>query len=614
MTEPTYAWAGDVATFVATPDEELLEALTRFLRETGAPQLLAWHRSIGVLREQLRRCLPDAGGFGLVLEFELPRSGGRRPDLIVLENGIVLVVEFKNRVEVELADLDQVRSYVRDLEDYHEGCQGRRLLPILIPIGMQGEPFERDGVRVIPPSALGDLMRELSAPARGRRADVIGWTSAPYRPLPSLVEAARLLFEHQPLPRIRRAESARIPETISLIESIVRDTAERRVRSLVLLAGVPGSGKTLVGLQLVHSRKLPLSAVFLSGNGPLIQVLQYALGGGKPRREFVQDLRSFLRDNLVRLRAPCRERVVVFDEAQRAWDRDRVLLKHKGRLVGSEPELLTRIADRSPDEPFVLVALMGEGQEIHAGEEAGLAQWVEAVRASQAWEVVAPPHLAEPFQQGGLPVRVEPLLNLTATLRSHRALQVAGWVDLLLAGQLEQASDVAAALRNCEFVIYVARDLEALRSYARDRYAFEPGKRYGLLVSSKFRKAVLYGVQPLRADYWYYGEWYEEGPSHPRSACRLELAATEFGCQGLELDLPIVCWGPDLTWSGRDWIVRPERNRHVIDPRRIRRNAYRVLLTRGRDGLCIFVPRESFPEMDLTYEALQMAGAVAYPG
>src|SRR5579875_1742213 len=555
MTEPTYAWAGDVATFVATPDEELLEALTRFLRETGAPQLLAWHRSIGVLREQLRRCLPDAGGFGLVLEFELPRSGGRRPDLIVLENGIVLVVEFKNRVEVELADLDQVRSYVRDLEDYHEGCQGRRLLPILIPIGMQGEPFERDGVRVIPPSALGDLMRELSAPAR-----------------------------------------------------------ERRVRSLVLLAGVPGSGKTLVGLQLVHSRKLPLSAVFLSGNGPLIQVLQYALGGGKPRREFVQDLRSFLRDNLVRLRAPCRERVVVFDEAQRAWDRDRVLLKHKGRLVGSEPELLTRIADRSPDEPFVLVALMGEGQEIHAGEEAGLAQWVEAVRASQAWEVVAPPHLAEPFQQGGLPVRVEPLLNLTATLRSHRALQVAGWVDLLLAGQLEQASDVAAALRNCEFVIYVARDLEALRSYARDRYAFEPGKRYGLLVSSKFRKAVLYGVQPLRADYWYYGEWYEEGPSHPRSACRLELAATEFGCQGLELDLPIVCWGPDLTWSGRDWIVRPERNRHVIDPRRIRRNAYRVLLTRGRDGLCIFVPRESFPEMDLTYEALQMAGAVAYPG
>lgn len=614
MAAPAYAWAGDVATFVATPDEDLLDALTRFTRETRGPQLFAWHRSIGVLREHFSQCLPDAAGFGLVLEFELPRSGGRRPDLILLENGIVLVVEFKNRVEVEPADLDQVRSYVRDLEDYHAGCQGRRLLPVLIPIGMRQAPFEWDGVRVIPPAALGDLVRELSAPARGRRADVAAWVSAPYQPLPSLVEAARLLFEHQPLPRIRRAESARIPETISLLESVVHGTAERRVRSLVLVAGVPGSGKTLVGLQLVHSRHLALPAVFVSGNGPLVQVLQYALGGGRPRREFVQDLRSFLRDNLVRSQASCRERVVVFDEAQRAWDRERVLLKHKGRLVGSEPELLTKIADRSPNEPFVLVALLGEGQEIHAGEEAGIGQWVEAVRASRGWEVVAPVHLAEPFENAGLPVQVEPLLNLTTTLRSHRASRTAKWADLVLGGRLDEAASVAAELRAAGFVLYTARELEPLRAYARDRYASDPAKRYGLLVSSKFRKAAVHGVHPLRADYWYYGEWYEEGPTNPRSACRLELAVTEFGCQGLELDLPVVCWGPDLTWSGSDWIVREGRTRHVIDPHRLRENAYRVLLTRGRDGVCIFVPREPVPEMDLTYRALLTAGALEFPG
>lgn len=614
MFEPAYAWAGDVATFVATSDEELLAALTRFLRETRDPQLLAWHRSIFVLREQFRTCLPDAASCGLVLEFELPRSGGRRPDLIVLENGTVLVVEFKNRVEVEQADLDQVRGYVRDLEDYHAGCQGRRLVPVLVPIGMHSSPFDRDGVRVVPPSMLGNLIREFCHATRGRPADVAAWTSAPYRPLPALVEAARLLFEHQPLPQIRRAESARIPEAVSLVESIVREAVERNRRLLVLVSGVPGSGKTLLGLQLVHSRRLPLPAVFISGNGPLVQVLQYALGGGKARREFVQDLRSFLRDNLIRSQAPSRERVVVFDEAQRAWDRDRVLLKHKGQLVGSEPELFVRIADRSPQAPFVLIALVGEGQEIHAGEEAGIGQWVEAVRSSQEWQVVGPENLAQPFRLAGVPARVEQFLNLTSTLRSHRALLVARWVDLLLAGRLHDAANIAVQLHDADFAFYVARDFEALREYARHRYECDPAKRYGVLVSSKYRKAEVHGIQPVPASYWYYGEWYEEGPSHPRSGCGLKIAVTEFGCQGLELDLPLVCWGPDLTWSGTDWVVRTGRSRNVIDAGRLRKNAYRVLLTRGRDGFCVFVPREPDREMDLTYSALLQAGLRQFPG
>lgn len=614
MFEPAYAWAGDVATFVATPDEDLLGALTRFLRETGGPQLLAWHRSISVLREQFRTCLPHAASFGLVLEFELPRSGGRRPDLIVLENGTVLVVEFKNRVEVEQADLDQVLGYVRDLEDYHAGCQGRRLVPVVIPIGMRGGPFQRNGVRVIPPSMLGDLIRELCPFPSGKPADVAAWTSAPYCPLPSLVEAARLLFERQPLPRIRRAESARIPETVSLVESIVGEAARHNRRTLVLVSGVPGSGKTLLGLQLVHSRDLALPAVFVSGNGPLVQVLQYALGGGRARREFVQDLRSFLRDKLIRSQAPSRERVVVFDEAQRAWDRDRVLLKHKGQLVGSEPELLVRIADRGPHEAFVLVALIGEGQEIHAGEEAGIGQWVEAVCGSSGWHVVAPEHLAQRFRAAGVETRVESILNLTSTLRSHRASLAAKWVDLLLAGQLDDAANIASQLHESKFTLYVARDLEALREYVRHRYESDPAKRYGILVSSKYRNAGVHGIQPVQASYWYYGEWYEEGPSHPRSGCGLRIAVTESGCQGLELDCPIVCWGPDLTWSGAGWVVRGSRSRHVMDPGRLRKNAYRVLLTRGRDGLCVFVPQGPDREMDLTYAALLRAGALRFPG
>jgi hypothetical protein len=318
-------------------------------------------------------------------------------------------------------------------------------------------------------------------------------------------------------------------------------------------------------------------------------------------------LRVFLRDNLIRAQAAGRERVVIFDEAQRAWDADRVLLKHRGQLIGSEPELLVRVGSRGTP-PFVLVALVGEGQEIHAGEEAGIGQWVHAIRKTTGWNVIAPPHVADPFRREGVSAVDEPLLNLTATLRSHRASKVAAWTDMLLEGDLEAAAAIATDLRLSGFALLIARELEPLRQYLKDRYACESEKRYGVLVSSKFRHVDDHGVQPVRADYWYYGEWYEERASHPRSGCQLQLAVTEFGCQGLELDLPLVCWGPDLTWSGNGWTAHTGRSRSVKDPARLRRNAYRVLLTRGRDGLCVFVPRDPSAAMDATYDALRAAG------
>ena len=123
MASAPCAWHGSVETFLATPEESILSSLTAYLRETGAPQVLAWDRSLRVLRDQLGTCMPEASGFSLVLEFELPRTGGRRPDLIVLENGLVLVVEFKNRVTAEPQDLDQVNGYVRDLREYHAACR-----------------------------------------------------------------------------------------------------------------------------------------------------------------------------------------------------------------------------------------------------------------------------------------------------------------------------------------------------------------------------------------------------------------------------------------------------------------------------------------------------------
>jgi hypothetical protein len=596
------AWMGSLALFLSTPEETILRELSRAQREKGMPQIFAWDRSLLNLREELRGCLPEAAEFALILEFELPRSGGRRPDLIILENGTVLVIEFKNRVEAERADIDQVLGYVRDLEQYHSACRGRTLIPILVPIGWNREEGVIERVRIVSPKGLAGIVRDYARKSRRQAADPREWALAPYEPLPALIEASRLLFERQPLPRIKTAESAKIPEVVELIEDRIRKAAGERRHLLVLLTGVPGSGKTLVGLQVAHSRALGGQAVFLTGNHPLAQVLQYSLGS----REFVQEIRSYLREYLVRRPSPPRETAVIFDEAQRAWDRDRVLAKHHGDLTASEPELLMRVGQKA-DQGFTIVALMGEGQEIHAGEEAGIGQWAEAVAATGSWDILGPPHLKKTFQAQGLAYEAEALLNLTTSLRSHRAAEVTKWVENLLAGELDQAKEIAGRLREEGFFIYLSRNLEILKEYARDRYQADPERRYGILASSKFRKLKDWGVRPARHNYWYYGQWYENARDDPQSCCRLDLAISEFGCQGLELDLPIVCWGPDLTWEDGQWQPHVGRARLVKDPERLRFNAYRVLLTRGRDGLLIYVPQ--MDTLDQTNSVLLRVGA-----
>lgn len=280
-------------------------------------------------------------------------------------------------------------------------------------------------------------------------------------------------------------------------------------------------------------------------------------------------------------------------------------MKHQGRLAASEPELLVKRAERASDG-FALVALIGEGQEIHAGEESGIEQWAEAVHQSDGWKVVGPSHLAPAFRALHIAYGEEPRLGLTTTLRSHRASDVALWTGLLLEGRLMQAGVVAAGLRDVGFVMRASRNLAALRQYVLDRYRGEPSKRFGLVASSKFRKIMEWGVRTAHHPYWYYGQWFEAAASDPRSGCRLERAVSEFGCQGLELDLPLLCWGPDLVWAGSEWLARTGRSRQIRDPRRLRLNAYRVLLTRGRDGIVVFVP--PIPELDPTFAALSEGG------
>ena len=612
-------WAGTAARFCRQSAPAWLADLAaadrdRRGRAATATQLKAWADCRRVVARALRavfRDRPDARDWGLAFEYELPWEGGRRPDLVLLASGQVLVVEFKMATAAEASAVDQVAAYARDLELYHAASRDRPVRPILVPTRSLGPMVDRDGVLVLPPGHLAAFLAGLPAGEAGP-VDLGGWLDAEYAPLPGVVDAARRIFRREPLPNLRQAEAAGIPAVLKRLEALAAEAAGRGGRHIALITGVPGAGKTLVGLELVHRHGVGdgedgsggrRDAVFLSGNGPLVEVLQHALRS----KVFVRPVRNFYIEHEGRApRAPA-EHLFVFDEAQRAWDAARMAEKYA--IDAAAPAAVAAIAGRAEGWSLV-VGLIGAGQEIHAGEEGGPALWLDAATAGgHAWAVHCPPHLAGIFD--GLPpdrLDLVDAFDLTRSLRSHRADRVQAWVDRLLAGELDEARALAEGLAPLGFAARLTRDLDAARAYCRARYADAPGKTYGLLASSRARNLPRHGVpndypstQRVRL-----GPWFVDPPDSPASCRALDAVATEFGCQGLELDLPIVAWGDDLTWDGAGWSSRVTRQKGVRDPARLRLNSYRVLLSRGRDGLVAFVPPD--PALDPAHDALARAG------
>jgi hypothetical protein len=279
-------------------------------------------------------------------------------------------------------------------------------------------------------------------------------------------------------------------------------------------------------------------------------------------------------------------------------------------LDRSEPDVLIGAGARI-EGWSCLVGLVGDGQEIHGGEESGLTQWRSAIASSDAdWTVHCAPRVAENFQ--GLSVTTHLDLDLTVSLRSRRAERLHLWVSHLLGEQPEVAAEIAREMESQDYPLRLFRDLQVAADYARSRYFDEPMPLYGLLASSHAKNLASIGVdntwnatRRVRIE-----RWFNDPPDSERSACQLADPATEFMCQGLELDLPIVCWGSDMVWQSGGWRYTPVRRRHPLrDPEQIVRNTYRVLLTRGRDGLAVFVPKgEAFDE---TADALTASGVTA---
>lgn len=596
--------------FLNTPSPKILSALKAHHHALlGYPasgtQIAAWEEEERLVRAALRDLTvprPAATGWGLTFEYELHLEGGRRPDVVLHTGDKLLVVEFKQAGAPPPGAEDQVIAYARDLAEYHAASHALEVEPILVLTRAGNIRSGPDKVHVIAPSQLSALLDSRTTP---RRVDYAfsQWLTAAYEPLPTLVEAARMIFNEQPLPRIRRAESAGIPEAVELLARLSKEAQRDATRLLAFLAGVPGAGKTLTGLQLVYDRLADShDAVFLSGNGPLVQVLRDALKS----KSFVQDLHAFVTTYGTSDRTPTHH-IVVFDEAQRAWDRG--YMKWKGRGNESEPEVLVQAGERLPDW-CSLVGLVGDGQEIHSGEEAGLAQWNEALdtQATQAWRVAVPPRLLSYFPDKEATAYGE--LDLTVSLRSRRAEELHSWVSDLLTGDLASAAKTALGVQDSGFPMYVTRDLKAAKVYVVSRYQDEPERRFGLIASSRTQSFLpKHGVP---SDFpstkkVNFAHWYNRGLGEPRSGCNLDEVVTEFGCQGLELDMPLVAWGDDVRWTGVNWTVKSGRPRYPQeDPVQLRLNAYRVLLTRGRDGLVVYVPPASI--LDPTEHALLAAG------
>ena len=622
-------WRGSLPVFYDATATSVIEQLVSFVREVSPQQYEAWRTHVPTLQRECRELTEKDEGapkYSAILEYQLPYDL-RRPDVIILERAAVVVVEMKGHTGLSRAACDQVLAYARDLRAYHAECATRPVVPVVISTGSPRPAVLKDNLWICHPADFDEVLAEIAGACPGADlAPSVFLAPGAYVPLPTIVQAARQLFETRELRYIKRANAVTEP-ALEHITMIAHQAAREGTRHLVLLSGVPGSGKTLVGLQLVHSRWLddlaelrdggtkPTAAgVYLSGNGPLVQVLQDALKeGGGGGQTFVRPIKSYVEYYAKREKHVPPEHLLVYDEAQRAHDAQQVAYVHKQDVGLSEPSHLLEFCTRVP-RWNVLVALIGTGQAIHVGEEEGLPLWREAVERlpeAESWTVHCAPVHSDTFGSAAYRLSISPALNLDKELRFHLTADIDAFVGLLVENSTaSRLREIAAQLWSNGHRFLVTRNLDGARAYLRERYGESPLARFGVLASSKDKILPRYGIEnsfqvtkQLRV-----GPWYNSEPTDSRSCCQLDSVATEFASQGLELDCALLAWGSDLRREGGVWSDRLSGGyqRKVHDRLALRRNVYRVLLTRGRDGTIVFVPPAT--EMDETFEWLSSAG------
>lgn len=655
--------------FIEDDVDRVVGLLARAVADTGiasqySRQIRVWKDQVNLLKECIQRLSEEwtasIANWHIVLEYELPRRQ-KRPDAILLANDRILVIEFKFGMEkYETAAKWQAEDYALNLRDFHAASRDRYIVPILCavdaPVLISTAPLENGGI--VAPTQLANgktlwnaLQRAcengLPSTALACPVDPAGWLASPYRPTLTIIEAAEHLYGNHSVREISHNYAGNLDKTTDMLANVILDAKQHKKRVICFVTGVPGAGKTLTGLNVVHdptlrSKQGP-SGIFLSGNGPLVKVVREALiidqqRAGRRRKDakhevstFIQNVHQFLRFHRENQATLPHEHVVMFDEAQRAWNREQMLRKQG--VDRSESAELLEVMERAADWA-VIVALVGGGQEIFLGE-AGLEEWGNAIQdAKEKWTIVASPEVVrggesiaghrlfadEPRRD--VVIRHEPLAHLSVSVRSHRAKTINQWVNDLL--DLETARAITNFPDIREFPLVVTRDLDMARAWLRARSGNDPAKRCGLVATSEDQRFRAHGLEnstDFRMGYSF-EKWFLAPADDVRSSFALEVSASEFECQGLELDWVGVCWGGDLTphADGLAWDYRKFRGaswqncRSEIEQSYIR-NRYRVLLTRARAGMVIWVPPGSLTDetrdparFDRVYELLKNAG------
>ena len=627
MTRQYYAWMGTVSQFLSTSQNAIIQHMQAQVQAlfsgTSTPakitafnssQHSAWVDELKVLAAALQSAVSTdstANQWELVLEYELPQQGGRRPDVVVLAGKSVVVLEFKMKLHPTLADINQLDDYVRDIEYYHaESRKSARVCGALVATLSTSDTTYSNVTSLCPSSIAGFL---LSSATPGQMS-IATWVQSAYAPAPGLLNAAIQGWFNNP-PTLPAHLATNLPTVETALQTIIATAASDlpTVRRLVIVTGEPGAGKTFLGLKLAHDLTAPGAKRFVSGNGPLVRVLNYVL---KQHQQIVTALHKF-RDQFSARQNPL-ENIIIFDEAQRTLDA--TYMREKFKVAHSEAHLMLDIITRTPGWG-VLVLLAGTGQEIYKGE-VGLRVWFDELAQgfpNTTWEVhCSVPHVAclnsnATTKAVKLPPNVRinnAILHLDTALRQHGALDYAKWVEAVLSGHSSRASLHASQARNNHFKLYVTRNLQSGKVLLQTRYQNDPTKRYGLLAVSgneAFLSRHLVSAFPRDGSI---ERWYVDPQGSADSGCSFNHAVSEFQCQGLDLDATIVCWGEDLKWDNitQKWVIEPvSLIPPVPNPVEMRLNKYRVILTRARECAVSYVPGD--PSLDDTYNFLVASGA-----
>lgn len=634
------------AFYQATLAEFLLDDPSRIIgrlstgnqhNELQRRQIKAWEREIDVLKlasNELIRLVPKSSEWGLLLEYTIPRRH-KRLDAVLLADDVIFCLEFKTEDKAHsLQPMRQVEDYALDLRDFHQASRDRRIVPIVVVPNAartvnSSARSSTDAVRNVCLANAADLAMNLFAEYNAEHdtnslpIEPVAWNNSTYRPVPTIIEAAEALFAGHGVCEIEHshAGATNLTLTTDRLMGLIQRAQSRSEKLICFVTGVPGSGKTLAGLKLVHNPSLRNegrpAGVFLSGNGPLVKVVSEAIVRDHKRREqnsgakrtigtLVQNVHTFIRVGIEKLDKPPFDRIVVFDEAQRAWNAAQNRKKNGQEI--SEPETLLGIMDRH-EGWAVVIALVGGGQEIHDGE-AGLAEWGRTLREKfPHWIAAVSPkvldlkpsnvgfRLFDDGITGSVSLCKEPDLHLDVHVRSFRAQRYADWVDAALSNDATMAAEIVAKLT--EFPFAMTRSLTVAREWLRCHARGQ--QRAGLLASSGALRLRADGIELSSGFRTKNGamfvNWFLNHPPDVRSSNQLEVAASQFECQGLEVDWSGVCWGSDFVFDPDkkiwDYLVfRGSRWNHIkneID-RCYLLNTYRVLLTRARRGSIIWVP------------------------